>query len=221
MGKTAIVIGATGLTGGILTQLLLKDDRYSRVKLFSRSAFNIEHPKLKEYLINMDSLLQQRSLFTGDEMYCCIGTTKAKTPDTAQYRKIDYDIPVHAARLCKENGIPTYCVISSLGADTDSRIFYSRLKGEMEAAVKAIGITNTIILRPSLIAGNRAEKRPAEKFGKIMMNLLNPLLLGPLKVYRSIHPETIARAMVILANQPLKKSIYLSDDIQGIADHGH
>jgi uncharacterized protein YbjT (DUF2867 family) len=219
MGKTAIVLGATGLTGGLLTRALLNDDRYACVKLISRKSIGESHPKLQEHCIDMTALLAHKNLFTADELFCCIGTTKAKTPDEAAYRKIDFDIPLNAAKLCKQNGIPTFVVMSSLGADPNSKVFYSRLKGQMETEVLNQGIEKVVIVRPSLISGYRNEKRLGELWAKRIMKLLNPLLFGPLKVYRSIHPQCIAKAMLWLANALTEKTVFLSDELQTICSY--
>ncbi len=134
-------------------------------------------------------------------MYCCIGTTKAKTSDKDTYVKIDYGIPVAAAKLCKENGIDTFVVISALGAKKNSKVFYNRTKGLMEAAVLDLQIPKTYILQPSLITGEREEFRLGEHIFKIIMNFIKPIFrFGDLKRYQPIAPETIARCMVWLAN---------------------
>jgi len=219
MGKTAIVLGATGLTGGWLTQSLLDDQRYTSVKLISRRSIGLFHSKLEEHLIDMQDLEAHKHLFVSDELFCCIGTTKKKTPNETTYRKIDFGIPVTAAKLCKTNGISTFVVMSSLGADPESKVFYSRLKGQMEAAVLELGLEKSVIVRPSLIAGARDEKRLGEGFAKSIMALLNPLLLGPLKVYRSIQSKCIAKAMLWLANNPTDKVIFLSDELESICRH--
>src|SRR5690606_40249075 len=101
--KTAIILGATGLTGGCLLQLLFDDDRYERIKLFSRSEVGFTHPKIQEHLVDFLELQTDMPDFTGDEVYCCIGTTKAKTKNKELYRKIDLGIPVTAAKLAHEN----------------------------------------------------------------------------------------------------------------------
>ena len=126
--KTAILLGATGLTGGVLLHKLLDDNRYTTIKLFSRRSSGISHPKIQEYLIDMFRLEDIKNTFTADHIFCCIGTTSAKTADKELYRKIDYGIPVQAAKLCKENSISTFIVISSLGANSKSSIFYNRIK---------------------------------------------------------------------------------------------
>ncbi|WP_149273375.1 NAD(P)H-binding protein [Pareuzebyella sediminis] len=215
--KTAIVLGATGLTGGKLLELLLEDERYGTIKLFSRSSVQLTGQRIMEYTGDLTHLERFKNEFTGDEVYCCIGTTKSKTPNTEVYRAIDYGIPVSAARLCKENKIDTFIVISALGANPKSSIFYNRTKGEMEDAVLQVGLPKTHLMQPSLISGKRKERRIGEWFFKQLMRLANFVLVGPLKKYRSIRPETIARAMVWLANHNEKRTRIPSDQIKKIA----
>ncbi|SDK82167.1 NAD dependent epimerase/dehydratase family protein [Salinimicrobium catena] len=217
--KTAIILGATGLTGGMLLNRLLKDDSYSVIKLFSRSTTGSSDPKIEEHLIDLFELEKYEEQFTGDEVFCCIGTTKAKTPDEKTYHKIDYGIPVTAARLAKRNGIEKFLVISALGADANSSIFYNRTKGEMERDVLKENIPETYIFEPSLIAGERKEKRFFEALAKHLMKIGNYLLVGSLKKYRSIHPDTIARAMQIVAAEGYKNCKIESDEIKAIANH--
>jgi uncharacterized protein YbjT (DUF2867 family) len=212
--KTAILLGATGLTGGALLDLLLKDESYSVIKLFSRSSIGFSDPKIEEHLVNLFELEKYKEQFTGDEVFCCIGTTKAKTPDEDTYHKIDYGIPVTAAKLAKSNKIKKFLVISALGADADSGIFYNRTKGEMERDVMRENITETYIFEPSLIAGPRKEKRFFEALAKNLMKIGNYLLVGPLKKYRSIHPNIIAKAMIIVAANGYPQSRIESDEIK-------
>ena len=219
MSKTAIILGATGLTGGILLHKLLKDDRYSKIKLFSRSSVKLDHPKIEEYLIDMLHLREHGELFIADEVFCCVGTTKSKTPDKETYHKIDYGIPVSAARLCKTNNIKTLIIISALGANPDSSIFYNRTKGEMEKAVLEFEIPNTYILQPSLIDSKRQERRIGEYLFIQFMRLIHPVLVGRLKKYRSIEPETIVSAMIGVANNEYSPEIIPSDKIKQLADH--
>ena len=220
MSKTAIILGATGLTGGLLLEKLIVDERYTKLKLFSRSAVGINHPKIEEHLIDLMELEKFSDSFMADEVFCCIGTTKKKTPDEDKYRKIDFGIPVAAAKLCAHNQIKTFVVMSSMGANEKSSVFYSRTKGEMESAVQSEQIPNTFILRPSLIKGDRNEKRFAEKLMAGLMTFLDLFMIGGLKKYRSIKAERIAEAMKVLANQKLKTQILDSKQIQEIADQG-
>jgi len=211
--KTAIILGATGLTGSILLHLLLHHKSYKKVLLFSRSSSGQTHEKLEEHIIDLQQLQDYKNKFVANDVFCCIGTTKAKTPNKALYKKIDYGIPVAAAQLCKENCCNTFIVISALRANAGSSIFYNKVKGEMEQKVIEQRIAKFHILQPSLIAGKREEKRIGEWIGKQFMTLFNFLFIGDLKKYRSIHAKTIAEAMVWLANNTYDKVKIESDEI--------
>jgi uncharacterized protein YbjT (DUF2867 family) len=218
MAKTAIILGATGLTGRILLECLLDDSRYQSIKLFSRSSCNIVHSKLEEHLVDLFELEKVKDLFVADEVFCCIGTTKAKTPDETLYLKIDYGIPVTVAKLCTQNGIDKFIVISALGANAESNIFYNKTKGRMEEDVLKEQIKHCYILQPSLISGDRAELRFGEKLAKYIFKVLNPFLVGSLKKYRSIHPKTIVNSMVWLANNNYQSGRIPSNKIQEISE---
>lgn len=218
--KTAIVLGATGLVGGLLLDLLLKDARYGQITVISRRELAIKHPKLQVVVTDLFKLSKLKENFVGDEVYCCIGTTKAKTPDRETYRKIDYGIPVAAAKLCRKNNIGTLIVISAMGADKKSKIFYNRIKGEMETAVLQEGVAKTHLVRPGLIGGKRQESRMAEDVGKFLMRAASFIMVGPLKKYRSILPRTIAGAMIWLANNPCEAQIIPSETLKTLAAHG-
>ncbi len=215
MAKTAIILGATGLTGGILLELLLKDARYTTIKLFSRNSVERTHAKIEEHLIDLLALEKHQELFTGDVVFCCIGTTKSKTPNKEKYRQIDYGIPLTAAKLAKQNGIPTFCVISAMGADASSSIFYNKIKGEMEDAVLEQQIENTYLLQPSLIGGAREEKRLGERMAQLVMKTFSFLIP---KKYKIISPTTIAEAMIILASEKFSEKRITSHRIKEIAN---
>ena len=212
--KTAILLGATGLTGGILLELLLKDPLFEKVKVFGRSSTKVTHPKLEEHLGDMFQMEHFSEVFKGDVVFCCIGTTKAKTPDNETYKKIDYGIPVAAAKLAKRNNIPVFEVISALGANHKSSTFYNKVKGEMQRDVIAVGIDKTFIFQPSLIGGDRSEKRFGEQTAQVVMVALS--FLVP-KKYKIITPETIAEAMLSVAINGCNKEIIESDEIKEIA----
>lgn len=214
MAKTAIVLGATGLTGNLLLHRLLESRDYILIKLFSRSTCGIVHSKIEEHIIDLFALAQYKEDFKADVVYCCIGTTMAKTPNKKTYLKIDYGIPIAAAKLCIENCINTCIIISALGADKNSKIFYNRTKGEMEDAILKMNIKNSYILQPSLISGSREEYRFGELIGKYLMAIFNPLLVGKLKKYRSIHPEEIASCMMWLTNNQYNSNRIESNNIK-------
>ena len=218
MKKTAIILGATGLTGNILLQKLIEDDRYDTIKLFSRSKIEDLPKKVTQFIGDLFKLEQYKVDFRADEVYCCIGTTAKKTPDKALYKKIDHGILVTAAKLSKENNINTFLVVSAMGANKKSNVFYNRTKGEMEFDVLQQNIKNTFVLRPSLIGGARKERRILEKIGLVVFKIIQPLFIGKLKKYKITEAEHIALAMINLANSTLTAQIITSEKIKEIAN---
>lgn len=211
MNKTAILIGATGLTGSHLLDLLLASDDYEKVKIFTRRTTGKTHPKLEESVCDMLQLEQQAENFTADEVFVCIGTTKAKTPDKTVYRAIDYGIPVTSAKLAEQNNIPTFSVISAIGSDTDSRFFYSRTKGEMERDILQCNLPNILIYRPSLIYGNRNDRRIGEAIGIWLVKILRYAMIGKLKKYRAISGKDLAKALFIGVSRKGHQVIFRDD----------
>ncbi|PVX50818.1 putative NAD(P)-binding protein [Balneicella halophila] len=195
MAKTAILLGGTGLTGRHLLELLLNSAEYDKIKVYTRRPTGVKHSKLQETICDLLELEEQESSFYGDVVFCCIGTTKKKTPDKKKYKAIDYGIPSTASRLASKNKIGTFVVISALGADKGSYIFYNKTKGQMEEAVLASAIKNTLIYRPSFIYGEREENRIGEKIGIRIAKVFNPLLIGKLKKYKAISATNLAKAM--------------------------
>lgn len=219
MKKTAIILGASGLTGSLVLAQLLKDDRYDTIKLFSRTVIDDLPSKVIQFSGNLLELEHFKEKFYADEVYCCIGTTAKKTPNKTMYKAIDYGIPVAAAKLSKENGIHTFIAVSAVGANAKSNIFYNKTKGEMERDMLLEKIKNTHILQPSIIDGNRMEQRIGEKIGLALFKLLQPLFFGNLKKYRITEAEHIAQAMIYLANSTSGVQIITSEKIKEIANN--
>tara|TARA_B100000809_G_scaffold105703_1_gene104213 strand:- start:2891 stop:3547 length:657 start_codon:yes stop_codon:yes gene_type:complete len=216
MGKTAIIIGATGSTGKNILESLIRDDRYHKIKLFSRATCGIQHPKVEEHLGNLFELHQFTDDFTADELYCCIGTTKKQTPDENLYRKIDFGIPIAAAQLAKKNDIPTFLVMSSMGANSNSTTFYTKTKGQMENEVSKTFIKRTFIFRPSLLIRKTKESRVFESLAVSFMNMARFIFIGSMRKYRAIKTETVALAMIRTANSKEDSKRILSDEIQSL-----
>ncbi|MBU2929304.1 NAD(P)H-binding protein [Winogradskyella psychrotolerans] len=214
MKKTAIILGASGLTGSHVLQKLIDDDRYGIIKLFSRSKIEgLSSVKVQQFIGDLMNLDQFKADFTGDEVYCNIGTTKSKTPDKSTYKNIDYGIPVAAAQLAKAKHIKTFIVVSAMGANKNSSVFYNKIKGEMEQGVLAPNLPITYILRPSLIGGNRKESRTLEKIGLKIFSLIQPLFIGPLKKFKVVNANVIANTMIYLANTKACKDTIIASDI--------
>ena len=198
--RTATLIGATGLVGGELLSLLLDDNYFRKVRILVRRPFTMNHPKLEKKLVDFsdaDSLLV--GLDESDVVFCTIGTTMKKVGGNKEvYRKIDYDIPVNIARYCKIMNCKNYIVVSAVGADSGSRNFYLKLKGEVEDILKKVGIESTYIMRPSMLLGKRNEFRFGERIAIPLIKKIAFLL--PSK-YKPIEARDVARAMLAAAKR--------------------
>ena len=215
--KTATLIGATGLIGGELLNLVLKDDYFQTVRILIRRPFNLVHPGLEKKLVDFndnDSLLV--ALDNSDVVFCAVGTTQKKVKgDQAAYRKVDYDIPVHAGRFCKMVGCKIFVLVSSVGANSKSKNFYLKLKGEVEDEVETMGLESVHIMRPSMLLGERKESRPLEKIGQAMMKVLSFFL--PSK-YKPIKARDVAKAM-LAASKKNEKGFFVHeyDEIKSLS----
>jgi len=204
--KKAILFGASGFVGGYLLRDLLQSDIYSEVTIVVRKPLNIQHPKLNIVLADYHNLPQNAAYLIGDDVFISLGTTKKKTPNQKEYYQIDHDYPVLAAQLTKANGATSVMLVSAVGANANSSIFYSKTKGEAERDVLAVNFKHTHIFRPSMIMGNRSESRPLEKIFINVFSVANLLLVGKLNKYKGITAEHIAKAMISAAQQPVERA---------------
>jgi uncharacterized protein YbjT (DUF2867 family) len=193
-GKTAIVIGATGLVGSQLVQLLLNDNRFSSIKILARRTSNIQRPKLEEHIINFDHPEQWKDLVTGDVLFSALGATlKTAGSKEAQY-KIDHTYQFNVAKAAAENGVPVYVLVSAAMASEHSKLFYSRMKGELERDIKQLPFQYIHILQPGMLAGDRKENRPMEKIGIPLLRFLNRL--GIARKQKPVDASIVAQAMI-------------------------
>jgi uncharacterized protein YbjT (DUF2867 family) len=215
MSKTAIVIGATGLTGTHLVSVLLQDPAFSKVKVLVRKPWGHAHPGLESIVVNFEEEANLRAALQGDVLFCCIGTTIKKAGSQQRFREVDHDIPIRCAQLALQQGVTEFLMISSIGAKATSNNFYLRTKGQTEQAVQQLGYKSLHIFRPSIILGQREESRLGETLGKWLIQVFYFLLQGTWKKYRGIKAITIANAMVIAAKKDDPGiHIYESDAIQ-------
>ena len=215
----AIIAGASGLIGGLLLDILLQSSEYEKVVILVRKELPIKHKKLKQLVVDFDELEDYAAELNGQVIFCCLGTTRKKTPDLAVYRKIDHDYPVQMAEIGLRNAVGQYHLVSALGANTGSSNFYMKTKGEVENDITKIGLKCLHIYRPSFLSGDRTEKnRVEEKIVAVLFKVIDPLLSGRLKKYRSIPAKTVAMAMY---KQSLKTQegvfIHLSDQIKQLS----
>lgn len=215
MSKKAILLGASGLIGSRLLELLLNSNSFNEVTVLVRKSLGINHEKLTEVITDFSELTPLNSIISGDIIFSCLGSTKNKTPNLKDYKRIDHDIPLQIAKFGKENNVSQFHLVSALGANSQSSVFYSKMKGQTEEELKQLGFISTFIYQPSLLRGERKEKRFFEKLTLKITKYIDPLLTGSLKKYRSIKVETVAQAML---NQSLKKQkgvfTYQSDQIK-------
>jgi uncharacterized protein YbjT (DUF2867 family) len=219
--KTAVIFGSTGLIGNYLRHELEKDPSWEIVYIAVRKNIPALHSREKIVVVDFDNLQNYPDIFRVDAVFCCLGTTIKKVGGNQEaFRMVDATYPIGIANQAREHGASSLLVISAMGANSHARIFYNRVKGDMEAGIQAAGIPNTYILRPSLLMGERTEKRFGEKMAQLLMPLLSPLFIGQWKHYRPIHGHKVARALLHLANFPQAGThILLSYDIEKTGGH--
>jgi uncharacterized protein YbjT (DUF2867 family) len=207
--KKALIFGSTGFVGSHLLKQLLSSPDYEQVTAVVRKESGVCHPKLKTVISDYNALPALETILAGDEIFIALGTTKKKSPDKAEYYRVDHDYPVLAARIARAQGARAVFLVSAVGANPDSKFFYVRTKGETERDIIALDFEHTHFFRPSMILGCREESRPFEKILIGAWSLINPLLVGNADRYRGISGEDIAKAMRVSATlQADKLNIY-------------
>lgn len=217
-GRAALVLGATGLVGGECVDLLLADAAWERVTVLGRRPLDREHPRLVQRVTDLERMDEAGDAFAADDVFCCLGTTIRKAGSREAFLRVDHDYPVAAARLASARGASRFLLVSALGADVGSRVFYNRVKGQVERDVAALPFRGVALARPSLLLGQRAERRTGEALAQTVMPLLSPLLRGPLRKYRAIHARTVAGALVRLAREGFTGvRVVESDELEALA----
>lgn len=199
--RSALLVGATGLIGSYLLQRLLASSRYARVVVWARRDIGKAHAKLAVEIVDFNRLAQRH--VEAEDVFCCLGTTIRQAGSQKAFRHVDFDYPVALAGLAARSGAKRFLVVSALGANARSGVFYNRVKGEMEEAVRIAAVPRTCIFRPSLLAGPRAAPRLGERVGLVLGALLGPLLGN----YRPIHAERVAAAMLEAAERDLPSGV--------------
>ncbi len=212
--KVAIA-GATGLTGNLCLQKLLLHPEIEQVISIGRKYTGLQHKKLLEVLLVKYKL--PVPVFA-DAFICCLGTTIKKAGSTEAFKAVDLDLPLYLAKQLQEHGCTVVSIISSMGADISSSFLYTRTKGQLEEELKKMGFQSLSILRPSIIDGERKEKRFGEKAALLVMKLISPLLIGSLANYKPIKASEIAQALVNLTLERKNgNTVYLSKTIKPLA----
>jgi uncharacterized protein YbjT (DUF2867 family) len=204
--KTALIAGSTGLIGKQLLQMLLNSDRYSKVVAITRNDLPA-HPKLVVLKVEFEKPEQWAESLIGDDVFCCLGTTMAKAESKENFYKVDFSYPLFIAKAAHSHGAKQYLLVSALGANKESSIYYNRVKGEIEDSIKQIRYKAIHIFRPSLLLGSRDEKRSGEDAAKIFYKIFGFLIP---KKYQAIDSHKVAKAMITLASQD-DKGIFIHE----------
>jgi len=212
--KTVLLVGASGLVGREVLHRLLVAPAYEKIILLNRREIPeiSGHPKVAQFTIDFNQLTRFRARLQGDEIICTLGTTIKKAGTQVNFRQVDFEYPWQIAQMARENGVPHFLIVTASGANPKSKIFYNRVKGEIEMAIRDLNFPRTTVFRPSLLLGTRPEKRPGEEIAQ----KLNPILsfLLPQK-YKPVRAEVVAQAILTVARQSEPGfRIYESDAIQ-------
>lgn len=217
MKKTALIAGATGLTGSYLLQHLIRSDAYEKIKILTRKPLYFADPKVEVLLVDFDNLTPYKDKLHAHDVFCCMGTTIKKAKSKEAFKLVDLNYPLSIARLTKEMGAEQFLLISSMGANQNSMIFYSKVKGILENEIKKAGFVSLHIFRPSLLLGKRNEFRLGEKAGIVLYNLFSWIFIGKLRKYKGIKAEKVALGMFKAAQLNIKGiHTYESDKIATI-----
>ena len=200
-----LLLGATGLTGGMVLQQLLASGQISQVVTPVRRALAAKQEKLTQEVVDFDHLEQQEGLFAVDAIVCCLGSTIKKAGSRERFRDIDYGIPMKAAEIGRQQGAGVFILMSAVGASASSPVFYNRVKGELEDGLKALAYPHLSIYQPGLLMSDRPEQRLAESMGIKAMPAINCMLRGPMRRYRGIDAMLVAKAM--------------ANEVVGLAEH--
>jgi uncharacterized protein YbjT (DUF2867 family) len=215
--RNALVAGASGLVGKSLVKQLLNDSQYGNVVIIARKPIGITNPKLIEQIIDFDAIDHVKLDIAIDDAFCALGTTIKTAGSQQAFYKVDYTYVVNFGKWCSANHVQRLLVVSAMGSNAKSRIFYNRVKGEMEESLSTLSIPQIQIFRPSLLMGNRTEKRGGEKIAQFVIGSLGFLFVGKLLNYKGIHANVVAKSMIVKAKQDTAGfTVFESGEMQGI-----
>lgn len=194
-GIVAYVIGASGLVGRHLVERLLLDKDYSEVRVGVRRGLGFTHPKLVEEIVDFTHI-EGVSLIGVDAVFCCLGTTIKQAGSQEAFKTVDLEYPWSFAQLSERDGVRFYGVVTALGSDPQSSVFYSRVKGTLEQRLKGLESLTVVVFRPSMLLGDRTDFRFVERVGGFLMELLRPIMVGSVARYRAIQASVVAESML-------------------------
>ncbi|MCT4477826.1 NAD(P)H-binding protein [Peribacillus sp. NPDC101481] len=218
INKTALILGATGVVGTQLVKQLSNSKIYSEIHLLTRREMKFTEPKCTGHVVDFDNLSQYAYLFNVTDVFICLGTTIKKAKSKEAFRKVDYDYIIEAAKMAKTSNVEKLLVITAMGANSKSKFFYSRVKGDLEGTLQRLEMNTVHIFRPSLLLGEREEFRAGEKISGLLSTFVKFVFVGPLRPYRAIEANKVAAAMYAAAQTMAKGyHFYDSHEIEKLA----
>jgi uncharacterized protein YbjT (DUF2867 family) len=215
--RSALLVGASGLIGSRLLTRLLAHPEYDRVTIWVRRAVSLEIHKFTQVVVDFERLQDYGADLRADDVYVALGTTIKKAGSQEAFRRVDHDYPIEIARIALRRGAQRFLLVSALGADTRSRVFYNRVKGDTETEIRALGLPKVWFFRPSILTGERTESRPAERVGIALGSVIAPFLIGGLRRYRPIAGDAVAAAMISAATRDVQPGVVESEEIARLA----
>ncbi|MBK9254348.1 MAG: NAD(P)H-binding protein [Saprospiraceae bacterium] len=213
--RIALIFGSSGLVGRELQTFLLDSKEYSLVKSFVRMKSEVSHPKLQEFLIDFDKPESFIDHLNGTHLFLSLGTTMAKAGSKDAFRKVDYNYPLTVAKLAKQQRVENVYLVSAVGADPDSSVFYSKVKGELERDILASGFKSVHIFRPSLLLGERSENRAGESVAQKLSGVIGMFSKGPFSKYHPISGKDVAQSIYEVSLKPgTSQQIYEYKEMQ-------
>lgn len=211
-----LILGATGLVGSLLLKKLLSDDSYEQVTSITRKPLGFNHEKLNSLvgdLSDLDKISSETKAFNCDAVFCCLGTTIKAAGSKEAFKRVDFELPIMAAKILLEcNPKGQFHIISALGADASSKVFYNQVKGEVEDALKNLNLEKLVIYRPSLILGNRIQNRPMEQLGQVLARFWDPFLKVIAPGIAGVEASKIAEIMVLKSKKDFQGTAIIESD---------
>ncbi len=199
MSRRALLLGATGLVGGHCLRLLLECDEYDEIRVLTRRATGIEHPKLVERVIDPADIESQADFFAVDDVFCAIGTTLKQAGSKDAFRRVDLDLVITVGRLARDAGVQRFLLVSAVNANAHSPFFYARTKGQLERELKDLKLPLLALFQPSLLLGERETPRPVEAFGIRFSKIIDPITRWTDAHWLPVSGERVAEALIGMA----------------------
>ncbi len=214
--KTAILFGSTGLIGAHLLELLLNNDYYNTVKIFTRNSIEYKHPKIQIYNFDFRNFEIKNDNITGDDCFFCIGTTRKKTPIKEDYINTELYLPIKIAEIAKKNHVKSFIYISSGGANAKSKNLYLQNKGKAENIIINLAFDFTAIIQPSLLLGVRNEFRLGERIAQIIFKNISFIFIGKLRPFKAIKAKIVAKAIIKIIKNNMNDLYFTSDKLEDL-----